>query len=492
MSISIFYASFWLIARGSSYMRPSALHRGYAIMWLFILTWAFQIFVAVAEDRLHMGAFYFAAFFHTAVFVAFLISLLELFALPGKKDFVQQLEYADIPGNAASSENEEQNGNTSNADDDDVTETTPLRAGEQGYGSGEATGETTTFASRYRRRLGSGGNATDHDNEEGHSSAPYGNEQSWSGRLPSWTWFLQLLVLAPIHLILVGSQALVEMTSMAMTGVDGSDLLMPLISIGFLTIVLLLPMTPFMHRIKHHLPVFLFLVFVATFIYNLVAFPFSASYRFKYFFQQVVDIDSGTNTVAVDGVTEYVRDILHYIPAAAGQNITCRPSNRVSSCRYDGSHVVPNPVDGIELKDLVSIQATRSSDGRSVEVEVDAIDTRTCNLYFSQKIYGFSVQGGTSRDRRTGSDPSNGLSSVRLWRRKWEGPWTVTLQLGDHHSLDASAAEPFEVTASCSYSDANEAKRIPALTELKRYGPTWAVISKAGIGLVEIKKSAKV
>jgi hypothetical protein len=482
MAISIFYACFWLIARGSSYMRPSALHRGYSIMWLFVLTWAFQIFVAVAEDRMHIGAFYFAALFHTSVFVALLISLLELFAIPGKKNFVQQLEYADVPA----SDNEEQTGN--NGDEDDATETTPLRAGEQNYGSGDASGETTTFASNYRRRLGPRGDDAEADNGEATTSSPYANEQAWSGRLPSWTWLLQLLVLAPIHIIIVGSQALVETSSMAMTGVDGSDMLMPLMSIAFLAIMLLLPLTPFMHRIKHHIPVFLFLVFVGTFIYNLVAFPFSASYRFKYFFQQVIDIDQGTNVVSVDGVPEYVQDILRYIPAAAGQNITCEPSHRVSSCKYDGSHVTPNPVDGVELKDLVNITATKSSDGKSVEVQLDAVDTRTCHLRPSQNVYGFSVEGGAPRDRRVGGEPTGGLADIRLWRRKWDGPWTVTLQLGnDHHS----AAEPFEVTAICSYSDANEAKKIPALTELKRYGPTWSVVTKVDVGLVEIRKTVR-
>lgn len=38
MTMSLFYFIFWLIVRGASFVRPSALHRGFALGWLFVMT----------------------------------------------------------------------------------------------------------------------------------------------------------------------------------------------------------------------------------------------------------------------------------------------------------------------------------------------------------------------------------------------------------------------------------------------------------------------
>lgn len=487
MSFAIFYSSFWLIMRGSSYVRPSALHRGYVLMWLFVITWAFQIFVAVCEDRLNVGAFYFAAFFHTGVFLALLISLLELFALQSKADFARQMQDADPPSNLLSNdeigEDEEEEA--------EATETTPLRAGEEGYGAADDE-DQTTFATTYRRRSAPGGEDT---STPARNRVPYGNEQSWSSRLPSWTWFLQLLVLAPIHLMILGNTALVQTTAMAQTSVDGSDRLTPLLAVGALTVLLMFPLTPFIHRVKHQLPTFLFLVFAGTLIYNLVAFPFSSNYRFKYFFQQIIDLDENTNQIALSGVPEYTTDIMKSLPGAAGKAITCVASDRrVAVCSYDGSSLPPNPAHGTELKDLVTITASKSSDGKSVAVQLDAVNTRTCTISFSSPIIGFSVENAAPIEKR----PTSGVTNVRLWRRKWEGAWNVTLQLGGSaRAMDTDEeleahAEQFRITASCGWSDANVAANIPAFTELKRFAPRWSVASKTSVGLVEVKKSVKV
>ncbi|XWX00496.1 hypothetical protein V2A60_008516 [Cordyceps javanica] len=502
MSISIFYSSFWLIMRGSSYVRPSALHRGYSLMWIFVITWAFQIFVAVCEDRLHVGAFYFAAFFHTGVFLALLISLLELFALPSKSAFARQVQDADPPSHRVP--NHEEEGEEA-SEVEEATENTPLRNEEEGEGYGGAdTEDQTTFATTYRRRSAPG---DENISKPAPVHAPYANEQSWSSRLPSWTWFIQLLLLAPIHLIITGNTALVQTSSLAQTSVDGSDKLLPLLAVGSLTVILLLPLTPFVHRVNHQLPTFLFLAFIGTLIYNLSAFPFSSNYRFKYFFQQTIDVDLKTNQVSIYGVPEYTRGIIEALPGAAGQSIKCEATDtRVGLCVYDGSAQPPDLAPGFEIRDLVTITASKSSDSKSVNLQVDAIDTRTCTISFSSPVASFSVENAAPIEKR----PSTGVTDVRLWRRKWEGPWNVTLQLGGSRSVGSHSekgleeegafaseelkmrADAFEITASCSWSDANVATTIPAFTEFKRYAPRWAVLSKSSVGLVEVKKRVKV
>ncbi|POR31563.1 Peptide hydrolase [Tolypocladium paradoxum] len=528
MMISLFYFAFWLIMRGSSFVRPSALHRGFVMIWLFITTWIIQVFAAVAEDRMHIGALYFSAFLHTAVFVSLLISLLEQFALPGMHDFARQL-YDDHRDFLAAHEGEvapiaEEGNDEANTDDEDgddaasPTETTPLRAGEQGYGSNTP----TTFASTYRRSVSAGTPSA----PRMRSYPPYEHEQSWSGRLPTWTWFMQLLLLAPVHVILLGNLGLVQTTSMAMTGTDGSSLLVPLMGVGVMSILLMLPLTPFIHRVTHHVPVFLLFVFVGTLIYNLASFPFSISNRFKFRFQQTVDLDKGTNVVALTGLEGFVRPVIASVPAAAGQEIKCHGSDApgLVDCLYDASSLPPNPADGEKLESLVSVKTAKSSDGRTASLQIDALNTRMCYVDVSDPVFGFSVEGGGARDDRFGALPADGFQHLQIWRRTWDGHWNVTLQLTDGggarvgdvlrvkpeaeeprdgelklgsvagaSSTSASEqANPLEVTVRCVWDDANKASKIPALHELMQYMPKWAIVTKKTIGLVQVKKTYKV
>lgn len=526
MVLSLFYSAFWLIARGSSFVRPSALQRGFAVTWLYIMTWIVQVFAAVAEDRMHIGALYFAAFLHTAVFVCLLISLLEQYALPAKHDFALQPLDAGRGGGSFAQRGEdlsaagdgEGRGRGEAEEDDDAeapTETTPLRGSQSGHGGGKT---QTTFANTYRRSV-----ATDRSSVPMlQGEAPDEREQAWSARLPTWTWLIQLLLLAPLHVSILGNLGLVQTTAMSMTGVDGNSLLIPLVAIGLVGMLLLLPLTPFLHRSTHHIPVALLVVFVGTLIYNLVAFPFSVNNRFKFRFQQTVDLDAGTNTVELSGLEQFVRPVMAYLPSAAGKRIECLSPGvgSIVECRYDASSLPPDLVDGEKLEELVSIETARSSDGRTASVRVRGSNTRTCHLDVSSPIWGFSVDGGGPRDDRFGALPGDGFQHIQLWRWTWGGAWNVTLQLaGDGFSESkqesgsrdeagrgggmsagelkprSAASEPdgeLEVMVRCAWDDANGPVKIPAFHELTRFMPEWAVVTKKATGLVQVKKSAKV
>lgn len=54
-----------------------------------------------------------------------------------------------------------------------------------------------------------------------------------------------------------------------------------------------------------------------------------------------------------------------------------------------------------------------------------------------------------------------------------------------------SVSEPLEIRVSCSWSDANKASTIPAFHELVQFMPTWAVVTKKNVGLVEVRKTYK-
>lgn len=479
-------------------MRPSALHRGFVTIWLFIIGWAIQVFAAVVEDRMHVGSLYSMAFLHSAFFVAAFLSLCELFSLPRKQEFATMQLDADSTGNPGAHEsgrdgrgNEDRSDDRNNSDEDsrgEPTETTPLTGGHQNYGSGEQ----ATFANAYRRPV-SAEETVRKKTLRVHQ--PYDGEQAWSGRLPKWTWVIQLLVLAPVPVMLMGNLGLTMSSALNMTGVDGGNVWTPLLSTAIFSIFLLLPLTPFMHRVTHHVPAFLLLVFIGTFIYSMVAFPFSANNRFKFYFQQVVDLDRGTNIVHLTGVEEYVRAVVSSLPEGANQKVDCetasdRPS--ISQCQYDASSQSPDLAVGRSLEDLLTISTSLSPDGLAAEVQIDAPDTRTCYLETSEPIFGFSVEGGGERNRRFGPLPPEGFKTMQLWRRKWEGPWNVTLQLtpGGQSGVEAArSVKPLSVTIRCAWSDANDPRTIPALTELKKYMPTWAVVTKAMAGLVEVRKS---
>lgn len=504
MTLSLFYFSLWLIMRGSSFVRPSALHRGFVLIWMFAFGWLVQVGAAVLEDRYHIASLYSTVFLQSGTFVAILISLLEQFALLKKRDFAMQLHDAhhsrDRGGRTAhhphggdGEQDEPEGGDDENAPPDSPTETTPLRAGEQGYGS-----NTQTFADTYRRSVS--------ENVDGPSPPaigsyqPFESEQTWSGRLPTWTWFLQFLLLAPVPVFLFGNIGLVAMSALRMTGTDGSNAKMPLIAIGVMSILILLPIAPFIHRVTHHVPMFLLCVCTATLIYNLAVFPFDSDHRFKFNFQQKIDLDNGTNEITLTGVEEYVRLVIKDLPFAVGQDINCnektvgRPTLR--DCIIDGTKIAPDPVPGKRIEDLFTFK-TIQSDDKIGKFQLQALDTRLCYVTSSRPVYNFQVEGGGTRDERFGAYPSEGLQNIILWRRKWDTPWNVTLDLINNQRLntvtdgDATTenADPWKITIACQWSDANEELNLPAFHQIIRYMPTWAIVTKKNTGLVEVRKT---
>ena len=490
-------------------MRPSALQRGFVHLWLFFIGWVLQVFAAVAEDRMHIGGVYSTVFLQSAGFLSLLVSLVELFALLGKQEYAQQLHDAhqarDMPDSHDEGTQADQ-GSPENGDDE-PSETTPLRAGERDYGSADQ----PTFANTYRRSVEEEPPKPAPQVKE---SRPYTGEQGWSGHLPVWTWFFQLLILVPVPLMLIGNLALVLMSSTNMTGTDGGSLVAPLLNLGMLSILILLPVTPFIHRVTHHVPMVLLLVFVVSFIYNLAAFPFSTNHRMKFNFQQIINLDDQTNRVTLSGIEEYVRQVIDSIPAAAGQDITCEPTfgRDLMDCSYDATSSPPDLVPGKPVEELVTVKTSRSADGLTAFVNVEAADTRSCYLNFNQAIYGFSVDGALPRETSFGPMPIDGITEIQLWRRDRERGWNVTVQLnddgkstksvpllgvaddsvGDQELKARSSASSLDVKVRCAWSDANRPNIIPAFHELRQYMPTWAVVTKKNVGLVEVWKTCKV
>ncbi|KAI0865955.1 hypothetical protein F4860DRAFT_525037 [Xylaria cubensis] len=495
MMLSLFYFVFWTIMAGANFARPSALHRGYSMIWLFVLSWLFEVVNTVFEDRFRIAAGYTFVFFHAATFLATVITLCELFALPSKTSFAERVHAAHDATDHGEDHMVEHIESIPHTDG-------PSDVGEDGAGDepAPAASETTpligktTFGSAYRRASA----AIDRRFTDNKSGA-YGSEQLWSSKLPSWAWIFQFLLFGPFLIILVAQNGLFMVSSVAQTGSDGGSLLLPYLIMAFFSILLLLPISPYMHRVTHHVPTFLLAVFVGTLIYNLVAFPFSVENRYKIYFQQSVDLDTGLSRVHYVGLREFVEKAVAELPSAMGKELTCdlRTSARAGlyDCSYDGSAVPPNvvknnppgvpPQQGYDS--WLTYKITRNESETKARFEVDGNETRSCAITFKKPISTFQVKGGNDPDERFGGIPDKGLEKIKLYRRDWSTPWIVDVEW----EKDGNDDSGIDGRVICSWDDVNTPDTIPAFDEGLKYLPPWVALTKLSTGLCEGSKTFK-
>jgi len=497
MSAWLFVA--WFVFRAIDFVRPTALHRAYSLFWMCLGGWVVLVVATVFEQSLKLAGVYFMVFYFSAIFLATLISFLELFTLPRKSEYAdlakrQQDRHILSPrsGSISSSrvlapsadERLQESAERREPHDEEPTETTSLIRGDR----------DTTFANYTGsgRERASGGEENDLENTK--LMKVYGDEQGWSWSLPTWTWLLQFILLAPIVIILVGQIGLLLTSAMHQTGADGNSMILIYIAIAVFSILVLAPLAPFLHRFTYHIPTFLLLVFTGTLIYNLVAFPFSTNNRLKLYFIQTVDLESGINEVSLTGIgNPYLAETIRGLPSAAGQDLNCsedpRGENGLIKCIWNGlppkvvDNTHPNIPPELGYADWLSFNVTRTEGKKEARFHIFGRNTRACKITFKSPISGFSVDGAGS-DSRFQSVSADGSSEVRLWSRTWEKPWDVNVSWdvsdgshGGEGGLDGKVV--------CLWSDANESGVIPALDEIRRFAPDWVAVTKLGDGLVE-------
>ena len=486
MMLSAWIFAAWFLSRSADFVQPTALHRVYAFLWMSFLGWLLLIVDTIGENRMHIAGGYIFVFYFAAIFLATLISLLELFALPRKS------EYASVVtprrGSMSSSQmlapsaDERPESHHDDEQPEDTNERTSLLRGNG----------RRTFANYGRTD-------EDHETEEVDDIKGvyvFEHEQAWSWALPSWTWLLQFILLAPIVIILVGQLGLLITSALHQTGTDGSSVLMIYIFIAVFSILLLIPLIPFLHRYTYHIPTFLLLVFIGTLVYNLTAFPFSPNNRLKLFFQQTVDLDTGINEASLTGIrhSTYLREAVASLPSTAGQEIQCSEDTRASAkagltkCTWRGIAPATVPVKHISpflppeklYGSWLSFNATRHLNATTASLFLTGTNTRACKLLFNRPITDFSVEGGVDDERFT-KVPEAGSRELRLWSRTWDRTWKFNVtwedEIGEGKGLDGRVV--------CLWSDANEQGVIPAFDEIKRFAPTWVAVTKLGDGLVE-------
>ena len=503
MMISAWVVVVWIGSTAADFVRPTAFHRTYTLFWMFITSWLILVIVTVLERNPKIAGGYLFMFYFVCIFLATAVSFFELFGLPRKSVYADEIEGS--VGNpiarsrdgsissarlmAPTEEEQPSGGDTENpGEDEEPTESTSLL--------GE--GQRTTFK-RYSSPHRPG--PTDSIAPESKTDRlPYGSEQPWSHSLPSTLWLLEFLLLAPFPLIVFGQGALLFTTATYQTLSDGNAALSIYMLLAALTVLLFAPLGPFLHRYTYHIPLFLLLVFTGTAIYNFTAFPFSESNRLKLYFLQRVDLDTGINNVSLTGVgiSPFLHDAISSLPSAAGQTYACSPSilrRDLTECSWHGlaPQVVPNlhPEVPPELgfADWLTFNSTRDPDGKmEARFYISGRDTRACKLVFNRPIVDFSVEGAADegRDKRFQKASEYGSKELRLWSRTWERGWNVSVRWesgGDDigNGLDGRVV--------CLWSDANESGTVPAVEEAQRFAPSWVAIVNSQNGLVEGSKA---
>ncbi|KAI9817646.1 MAG: hypothetical protein M1832_004650 [Thelocarpon impressellum] len=494
MMTTCFFSVAWFLIKSADSFRGSALYRGYALFWTFVVAWALLLWVTLLEERLKIAGGYPALFLFASVSVSLLVTLLECFALPRKSAYAIAKELEGTQGNGVATRRPTTVYGT--------TLITPL-ADENSDVDRAATEEETELEDppteessliRRDRRI-TFANYLDAPEEQGGleapaKPAPYEDEQEWSVTLPSWTWLVQFLVLATPNVILIGQVALLVTAALCQTGADGSSTLIIYLAIAGATIFLLLPLLPFLARVTTHLPLVLFLVFLGSLVYNLAAFPFSADSRYKVYFLQTVDLDSGLNRVQLTGIEQYVRQILEAVPSASGKPIGCAPdslrSSRLVTCSWSGipPRVVPHTPSGVPPEvgygNWLHYNVTRKGESSAI-FHVSGHNTRAAKILFERPITEFSVDGAGASPLYEAVPSEGGSKEIRLWRREWEKPWDVHVKW--NVTEDSGAGMDGKVVGI--WSDANEKGSVGALDELRQYAPAWVAVTKQADGLVE-------
>lgn len=511
--LTAWFALTWFLMSGANSMRPTALQRTYCLFWMYIVSFVALAGVTVLENNFGISGGYFVIIYFGGIFCALLISYLELFTLPRKHIYAEKVASGD------SWESETQQGGASiissrpltqdgdhpsrrpsrdalrQSEDDDANERTSLLRGDR----------QGTFSGGYG---GTRGQNTDEDStdedETLHPSMPppYPKEQSWSGYLPRWTWLFQLLILTVVPLILAGQVALLMTSSLYQTASDGSAVLTVYLFIAVLSTLLIAPITPFIHRFTYPLPTLLFLICVATTIYNLTAFPFSAESKLKVYFLQQVDLDTGINTVSLTGLMPFVKDIIKALPSAAGQDLACKSPDYtaragLTKCEWHG--IPPNVMDlpadippesGYKkwLNYKVSL-VKNATNPNTARFTIHANNTRACRILFDRSVSDINVTGFTTDSRFPRVHKGKGSTSLRLWRREWEDkPWEVFVSWED----EEGKGRGLDGKVVCLWSDANRESTIPAFSEARAFMPVWSIPTKLSDGLVEGFKVFKV
>ena len=271
------------------------------------------------------------------------------------------------------------------------------------------------------------------------------------------------------------------------TPADGNPVLPIYLILAMLTVLLLLPLTPFLHRFLFQVPTLLFLIFAGCLIYALLASPFSRDARLHVYFIQTVDLDTGINNVTLTGLDGYLQDIVDEFPSAAGQPLRCgghaaeTMKKGLQTCVWHG--LAPN-VLATEIAELTTddykswLEFNITSANNTAHFSIQGRNSKTCRLVFDNLVSDLSIEDAAS-DPRYNPVSDRGIAQIRLASRTWNKNFHVNVTWSEQEAKNQTGR------VICAWSDANQHGTIPAYDEIRRFAPVWSTVVKNSDGLAE-------
>ncbi|KAF8337945.1 uncharacterized protein EI90DRAFT_3279558 [Cantharellus anzutake] len=429
------------VLRTGERLRPVESQRLIILIELYVLWWFALLFDTVMLRSREIGALYPILFFHGGALLALLAGLLEALLLSRKTP------QEDLP---------------SDPDDPNaVTETLLERPENHENEHAEGLSERTPLLAEIRRKVV--GLKSEQDEKE-------------AGGL----WISQYVLSIPFPVLFAAQTALFAMYSLHQTLADGAAPTTVYAFAAIFSIMMVLPLAPFIHRI-HCKPILLLaLFFVIITLYNILTFPFSSSAPFKVYFKQTLDIETNTNHVYLRGARRYLEHpVVDSIPSSHSQEVICEQSFvrlPLWSCRWSG---IPPNVTQSGNKPF-TFAAKRLSNRSEARFKIKGLNTRACRIYFDKPIKYVHVHGASQNGTlQQGYEPDpQGATIVKLWSRTWDKEFVADVGFGQ------DGAELRTGRVACEYSE-NLSERIPALEEIGVFLPEWAAVTKLDDGLVE-------
>ncbi|KAG9008291.1 hypothetical protein FRB94_013453 [Tulasnella sp. JGI-2019a] len=484
----------WYYPADDTPQRSVVLFENYIIWWVLLLI------DAIFLKSFKMGGGYFVTFFHAATLAALLLTLVEMLC-------ARTVKMRTVRSQSRNGYNSSGNYQaTSNGPEDTqnrignelVTGEEEVRAGEHEHDDVHATERTPLIPP---------------EAEDYVQLATGVKDSHWT--TPLWGVEFTLATVFPVLLIL--QLALSLLTALGETLADGNSPIFVYVATAFFSVLIVLPLAPFIHKIQKLVPVALVLILIINVGYTMLTFPFSPAAPLKVYFQQTLDLDRGSlgenNTVTLVGVKEYLRDyVVPSIPSGwdaarrGNGTVNCGSAGErkagLVACSFEGLKPRVSPAMNKNLtilkrgagkendvkspstppnphtKELLSFSTTRI-DASTGRITIKGANARACRIYFDRPVTSVRVDGGNKKMQNGYAMPPDGVNEVRLWSRTWNR--TFDVEVGWEGKV---MSETVSGRVACEWAEMRE-ERIPALDEIVSFLPTWAVVSKLNDGLVE-------
>ncbi|KAI0796781.1 hypothetical protein C8Q75DRAFT_742209 [Abortiporus biennis] len=357
-------------------------------------------------------------------------------------------------------------------------------------------------------------------------------------------WILQYLAIVPLPALLIFQIQIMLLHALSNTLVDGSSPIVPYGGIGLLSVLILINITPFAHKVHRGLTVFILGIFAIALLYSWTTFPFSQQAPLKIFFHSTVELDlppfsssrnrnaeglnpsSGLVDVSEDnkegqilkaytvltGPEDYLnRYLIPELPSSWNKNVTCTKDGQragLSTCKWQ-SDLLPFPGGNksadlappslmsssraVRTVDWLDVQWTRLNESSAL-ISLKGVNTRVCTIAFDKPITWYRIldsESGNSLGRiQPGYEITNeGVKSLELNSRNWDNRFFVEFGwFGDEHStMEGRVGCQYSeyATATAGSSHAAISAQIPALEEILHFFPFWAIPTKLIVGLLE-------